>query len=757
MELKITNEEIDALKNFLGKKYEVMNQLLVSNTEADISLLSDEVENKPVSISYDRESVIKYMMDIKSVYSLILKQYYQNGYKSKEVYRGTNIAEIERLKNEPYIDKFLTATMNKNDAETKYSSVWSRPSSMNIILDRTVPYIFIKDFVTKATKNDVLITPFTRIKAISNGVEKDITVKGVKKTLKTFDVILEKQELQKLNSNERMGLFNYITEQAYQINKKLDECITLEKENAENFDQIRKLEQLLSQKEALVEEKELTGNYNDADRKADIDDIGRVNRELNELKDISTNLFEVRKSNINFVNTWKRNIAVYLIAECCEIENKICGELGIDMKTKDESQDEVKEEIEEKVEDTESVEEPLKEKTEEEIEKEKILEVVNAENPDVGEKVEAKQPEEDKEEVVEVEEKDEEPKKEEVAQETKVIELPEKVVRDKELENNRYIKEADENIAAAEKLLEDTKNLISKQQNHAKIAGSIGSNYSALNNAFEMRDVINTLINQMRNIKSRIEVLIKDGKSEEELERISKNSIEINTLINYFNNPKIAIGNSNITRFDEMAIIEENELKRGIQDKVRGILGEAELKKIKDDKEIIMDRTPFERFIGFFTGKNKLCDALLEQIELRQRAIRATLARKLSLAHNYSIHEIMALIQMFILDNEEDDSYDEIVEPYINELKNIAEELRRNYIISDSKVQTIIFDKEGRNLPLEDKRMSKEEKAEINNYRFLRKYGYDENNTKDEDLKYHDTSASELSRIVSFINTAKII
>ena len=217
MELKITNEEIDALKNFLSKKYEVMNQLLVSNTEADISLLSDEVENKSVSISYDRESVIKYMMDIKSVYSLILKQYYQNGYRSKEVYRGTNIAEIERLKNEPYIDKFLTATMNKSDAETKYSSVWSRPSSMNIILDRTVPYIFIKDFISKATKNDVLITPFTRIKAISNGVEKEITVKGVKKTLKTFDVILEKQELQKLNSNERMGLFNYITEQARRV------------------------------------------------------------------------------------------------------------------------------------------------------------------------------------------------------------------------------------------------------------------------------------------------------------------------------------------------------------------------------------------------------------------------------------------------------------------------------------------------------------------------------------------------------------
>ena len=75
-----------------------------------------------------------------------------------------------------------------------------------------------------------------------------------------------------------------------------------------------------------------------------------------------------------------------------------------------------------------------------------------------------------------------------------------------------------------------------------------------------------------------------------------------------------------------------------------------------------------------------------------------------------------------------------------------------NIKMTNIKGQTAIS-----NLPLDDKKISKEEKAEINNFRFLRKYGYDENNNKEEDLKYHDTSASELSRIVSFINTAKII
>lgn len=62
------------------------------------------------------------------------------------------------------------------------------------------------------------------------------------------------------------------------------------------------------------------------------------------------------------------------------------------------------------------------------------------------------------------------------------------------------------------------------------------------------------------------------------IEEFSKINLEIGTLFNYLNNPKIAIVNSKASRFDEMAIIEENELKRNIAEKIREICGEAELK-----------------------------------------------------------------------------------------------------------------------------------------------------------------------------------
>jgi hypothetical protein len=142
MELNVTNEEIEALKNFISKKYEAINQMLVSNSETDIALLSDEVENKVVDISYNREDIEEYLNSIKLIYSLILKQFYKSNPKVNQVYRGTNIAEIERLKNEPYVDRFLVATTSRDDADKKYASKWNRPASMNIKLSNNVPYIF---------------------------------------------------------------------------------------------------------------------------------------------------------------------------------------------------------------------------------------------------------------------------------------------------------------------------------------------------------------------------------------------------------------------------------------------------------------------------------------------------------------------------------------------------------------------------------------------------------------------------------------
>lgn len=683
IDFNITSEEIEALKLYINNKYEAINQMLVSDCETDIDLLSSDVENKIVNIDYDKEAIIEYLKTIKLIYRLIIKKFYNDIFPKKNAnifYRGTNLSEIERYKNELYIDRFLMTSENIDKAINNNSANWNRPACMNLKLDINVPYIYVKDFLSdEKFKEDILISPFTKIKKVSEDEEK--TIEKNSKTVKIYNIELEKQKLDELSEEERYGLYNFILENSYVIKRKIEQCIELEKENATNFENIRKLEQLLNKYENANDEE--IEEKSDMEIETDTDDIQRITKELDELKEISTNVFKIRKENIDFVNVWKRNIAVYMIAECKEIEKEFDSLINKEYEIENSDKEEL-----------ESVEE---------------IEEDNIEN-----KVEDENDEEDDDEVK---------------------------------------KQSKENVEAGKKLLENIKKLITKQQNHAKIAGNIGATYSALNNAFEMKKSAEVLLELLKNIDSKLNQANEENNSVE-IDKIAKTNLEISTLINYLNNPKIVGSNIKATRFDEMFIIEENQLKKGIFEKVRNIRGEAELKKLKEDLEIIEDKGFFSKLLGIFTGRNKLDEFMIEQIEIRKEAIKKNLSHKLGLAYNYSIHELIAEIQMFINDNYDD----ELVEEDIETLKKLANELEQNFVILESKVQSIIEEKEGRNLPVKNKRLSKRDMLEIQTYRFLNKYGYDEiSNPEKEEPKYQDTMTSEISRIIEYINSSEIL
>lgn len=698
--LNFTNEELESLKKYINGNYLAINQMLISNCETDIALLSDEEETKKVVLSYNKESVIENLRHMKNIYRLILKSYYKSTRRKEIVYRGTNLAEVERLKNEVFIDKILIATTIEKEAENKFASNWNRPVCMKLKLDEKIPYANVDEILENKEKtNTILIAPFTKIKNLLLDSEKELDVNS--KSLKIYNIELEKQELDELTDNERNGLYNYILENSFSINRRLDECITLEKENTINFENIRKLEQLLAKYETSSDDEEK--DENDINKR-DYDDIDRITKELEELKNLSANMFEIRKQNIDFINMWKRNIAVYLIAECKEIEKEFNKfELNDKQIEKEETNDN------------------------KDFQETKVIPVLE---------------------------------KNTIKPKSEIAFIKSNVTNNSfDDEDNVFIRvkeESKDNIKAGEKLISDIKSLISKQQNHAKIAGNMGASYSALNNAFDMKKTAEALLELLRNIDLKIKAICEQGenkKTKNKLEKISKINIEISTLINYLNNPKIAVKNSKVTRFDEMAIIEENELKRKIAEKIRDIRGEAELKKLKDDLEIIEEKSSFRRLIGMITGQNRVDECMIEQIEIRQRAIRKTLSKKLSLAYNYSIHELMAEITMFVNDNEDD----ELVEDDVMDLKALAAELRRNYVILESKVKSIVEDKEGRYLPVEERGLSKIETLKIETHRFLNKYGYDLNSFQTEEPKYQDTLTSEIARIIEYINSSKIL
>ena len=659
MKIELTKEELDAIKYYLENDYEATNQLLVSDSKIDVALYFD------AKVNYNKTKTEKEIQIIKTIFEIMqkVKPYINEAWAYS---RGTNIFEIDRFKNEPYIDRFLSATTVKSKAENEYCSKWEEPAVMYINADKEVTYLDI-DKLLGTANNEIIISPFTKVKDIKQ-LDEIVTGNSIRK-IKNYSVSIENQELEEIPENERKAILKYILDDADSINDKLSEIIRLQNENTVNYENIRKLEQLLAKYDNEIEKKEIYKDYSESERQADLDDIERINKELDLLKENVSRVFDIIKEDNNYVTNWKRNIAVYLMAECKEIE-KIYKEKQV--------QEEVK-----------------------------------------------KQEEEEKKE------------------EAELVDFKEKVSN-----------ECADNIKMVDELIKNIGELISSQQKYAKIASQIECSYSALNNSFEMKkqaEILKELIEKIENLKNKyIEENIEN--LDEKLQEISKVNIQTSTLINYLNNPRAPIAKSKINRFEEMIIIEENELKRNIFKNSLTIRGSAELIKLRDDLDLIREKTPLKKLIGLFTGRNKLDEFMILQIGIMENAIKSTLNKNVRLDYNYSIHKIIAEIRMFVRDNEED----ELIEEDVYKLQKLEKNLRNTYKVDNAVVEEIISKKESKNLPV-DTKVTKKDLIEIETYRFLNKYGYDNMENKTEEKKYHDTTANEITRIIEYINTSGIL
>lgn len=676
MELKLTNEELETIKYYKEEAFESINRLLVADSRIDIDLLSDE-QNEEAKVTYKKENVVRYLETIKKVYKIMLTSYLNKGRKKDwKYYLVSNISDIQKFKNEPYIDKFLLANSEKL-FEQKNLKLTNSQVIVNVIGDKNIPYIDLED-ILKDDKEEVLISLFT----IQKEIKESEPIKINDREINTYNLKIEKQELQEMSEEDKLALYNYIISNSDKINKTLIDSAELENENLNNYEEIRELEKQVSDLETEINNKEIDGDYGESQRELDDINLDKLNQKLENLKTRSTEIFEEVKKNTKTVTEWKKNITVYLMAECSSIEKEILS----DMK------------------------------------KENDLELERVKNYEIKERI-----------------------KKEDLQKEKFDGIVQEVKN-----------ECMDNDVLVKRLLVDINKLINRQQYFAKIAGSMGVSYSALNNAFEMKKNAEELQEFIDKIAFKVQNLEQIGDSDENskaLLKISEINNQITILINYLNNPKTVAIKQKINRFDEMIVVEENELKRDIAKEIRDVMGEAELKKLRDDIKIIEDKGPISRFFGIFTGKNKLDDFMLEQIEVRQNSIKKTLSKKLRLDFNYSIHELLAEIRMFIRDNEDD----EIVAEDILVLKDLENEIKKNFVVIESKVNDIMEEKENKNLPIGAK-VSKKELIEIETYRFLNKYGYDIGDKEEpKEAVYIDTTAKEIARISEYISTSDIL
>lgn len=711
MKLEITKEEIEAIEYYKDEASKNINQLMSNDIENDLSLLEKEE-----IVDYSKATLTKNFDAILKIYTAILKAYYNNPQKDSTFYKGTNIAEIDFLKKENSVNKFIIVSKDK-ESELEKISILNRPAIFEIEIDEKTPYINLNEILENS--NETIVAPFLSLEKLEENLEND---------LQEFKISFKYKELNSLEEEGKNNLYDHIIETADDITEKMKECLELDEQSSIHYENIRKLEQLLAKHHFEMEQETYETETSDEEKQNDIDDIGRINNELDSLKGKAAEVFYKRQENVQDILDWKNDISVYLTAEFYDINTKLSLE-----SSKEEAVD-IQENAEEIIVEETRVDEPLgvpEIKFEDNYEENNIIENDIQDMPENDEVLENNEP------IIEIDNKEE------------ILEQNDKY-EDDENDSPRLkeIKaECRENAAVVDTLLRNIKDLISKQQNHARIAEELGSKYKALNNAFEMRNYAEELEAQLKSIYCKIQIT----NDEDELEKIAKTNMQISVLLNYLNNAKSA-NSKGIKRFDELEIIEENELKRGIAETIKNIRCEAELRKLNEDLDIIEEKSSWKKFIGKFTGGNKVDETIVKQIEIRQNAIRKTFKNQMPLAYNYSIHQFIAEIEMFIDENLDD----ELVVEDVKLLRKIKDTLKKNFVIVDSKVQSIIDRKKGKNLPVSSKKLTKQEIIEIDTYRFLSRYGYDQS-VENNEPEYQDTVANEISRIVDYIKSSGIL
>ena len=278
MKYDITNEEKEALKLYKGFNYEAINALLTSNCDEDIALLRESLENDEVqTISYKKDNVIKNIEIVKKIYELMIKMDLNRERPLDfKFVRGTSIEEVQKYKNEPYVDRMISVVTDSQKAKEKYASRYENPVLINLFGKSDIPKVLISDVLSLTEDTDeVIIAPFTQVIEIKDMSVLDENGEGDK----VYNITIEKQKLEELSEPERKALYTFILQSTESIDGMLEECVNIELDIKESNENIRKLEQLLSKYAEQADRKESYKDYPETERREDLDDIERINTE----------------------------------------------------------------------------------------------------------------------------------------------------------------------------------------------------------------------------------------------------------------------------------------------------------------------------------------------------------------------------------------------------------------------------------------------------------------------------------------------
>lgn len=322
--MEITDREKEAIKAYQGNGYRLINNIL----EVDMSAESEFIRNstdRPVT--FDEESIKKMIEDVKDIYLAMLKFSANRDASLNRVYRGTSKGDMDRLGNRGSINKFLSTTYDKDQAEGYFSLNWDYPAFVGIDVARDVPYLYMSSVLDDYGENaerEILLSPFLRVKNLAHvRDDRRTSISGIK-VQEIYRMELESQDLEELADEEKSALSSDIFERAEEISKKQERYFKIEKEIddtryfiRQNDERIEKLRLDMQNPGSERERLDILDNltYFSGERKQELE--SKYSKLLDERAELKTE-----------IEGWKKEVAKVCMSECRTVEKEFQQQLS---------------------------------------------------------------------------------------------------------------------------------------------------------------------------------------------------------------------------------------------------------------------------------------------------------------------------------------------------------------------------------------------------------------------------------------------
>ena len=305
----------------------------------------------------------------------------------------------------------------------------------------------------------------------------------------------------------------------------------------------------------------------------------------------------------------------------------------------------------------------------------------------------------------------------------------------------------------SDKMVEDISDLIKKQQKYAKIGAETNSKYSSLIDGFKIKQEVEKLRKILSDMYfefkeyyfNKLNKKIPNLEYERRLSKILEIAEKVEVFLNYIYNPKNAKQRTDINRFDELILIEENEIKRRITKEVDSIIANANLIIIDEEIDTIETKRVLEKLFDIIIGKRKKDKERVIKLEELAEEVDAKLRQSYTINRNYKIHDVLAKIMIFKSEN----IGDELVKDLVDKITVIEKAIAKNFVISEESVLKKIDELKMLKLPVV---IEKDEKNDVEYELALLRHKYEYDNIyKEEEVKYVDTTANEIKQIIEYI------